>query len=322
MKRFAPLFVTALVVAPIAFLLLGCNKETSTPGEPAVGKPRIALVMKSLANEFFQTMEQGARDHQKAHPSDYDLLCNGIKDELDVSRQIQLVEQMTAQGVDAIVIAPADSKALVSACKKAMAAGVVLVNIDNKFDDDVLKDQQVNIPFVGPDNRKGARLVGDYLAGTLAAGDEVAVVEGVPTAFNAVQRRLGFEDAMKAGGMKIVSSQSAGWEMAKANPVVSAMLTEYPELKAILCANDNMALGAVAALRAAGKLDSVKVVGYDNISAVQDLIRDGKMLATADQHADQLAVFGIEYALDMLRNGGTPTNRETPVDLITADTLK
>ena len=127
---------------------------------------------------------------------------------------------------------------------------------------------------------------------------------------------------MKAAGMAIVSSQSAGWEMAKANPVVSAMATEHPELKAILCANDNMALGAVAALRASGKLGAVKVVGYDNISAVQGSRARRQDAATADQHADQLAVFGIEYALDMLKQGGTPTDRETPVDLVTAETLK
>ncbi|NIA13142.1 MAG: substrate-binding domain-containing protein [Nitrospiraceae bacterium] len=322
MKRLAFLLAMALCASPVAFLVFGCGKGTAIPGEPSVEKPRVALVMKSLANEFFQTMEQGGRDHQKAHAAEYDLLCNGIKDELDVSRQIQLVEQMTAQGVDAIVIAPADSKALVNACKKAIDAGVVVVNIDNKFDDAVLGDQGVKIPFVGPDNRKGARLVGEYLARHLAAGDEVAIVGGVPTAFNAVQRWLGFEDAMRAAGMTIVSSQSAGWEMAKANPIVSAMVTEHPELKAVLCANDNMALGAVAALRATGKLGAVKVVGYDNISAVQDLVRDGKMLATADQHADQLAVFGIEYALEMLKQGGVPTDRETPVDLVTTETLK
>jgi ribose transport system substrate-binding protein len=278
--------------------------------------------MKSLANEFFLTMENGARAHQKAHATEYDLLANGIKDELDVSHQIELVEQMIAQHVDAIVIAPADSKALVAVCKKASDAGIVLVNIDNQFDSAVLADQHVRIPFVGPDNRKGAKQVGDYLAKRLKPGDAVAIVEGAPNAFNAVQRKLGFEDAMNGAGMKIISSQSGYWETDKANQVVAAMITEHPELKAILCSNDSMALGAVAALRAAGKADQVRVVGYDNISAVQQLLGEGKILATADQHADQLAVFGIEYALEMLRAKGTPTDRETPVDLITAETVQ
>src|ERR1041385_2683085 len=140
--------------------------------------------MKSLANEFFLTMENGARAHQRAHSDQYELIANGIKDELDVARQIDLVEQMIAQRVDAIVIAPADSKALVAVCKKAIDGGIGVVNIDNQFDAAVLADKQVKIPFVGPDNRKGARLVGDYLAKRLKPGDAVAIIEGAPNAFN------------------------------------------------------------------------------------------------------------------------------------------
>ena len=108
---------------------------------------------------------------------------------------------------------------------------------------------------------------------------------------------------------------------ARAQPVASGMINEHPDLKAILCANDSMALGAVAALRDAGKLGQVHIVGFDNIAAVHDLLREGKILATADQHADQLAVFGIEYALEMLRTSSQPADKETPVDLITAETL-
>jgi ribose transport system substrate-binding protein len=278
--------------------------------------------MKSLANEFFRTMEEGARKHQEAHAAQYDLLANGIKDELDVNRQIQLVDQMIAQRVGAIVIAPADSKALAAVCKKAADAGIIVVNIDNKLDEGILKEKGLKIPFVGPDNRKGARLVGEFVAKKLQSGDPVAIVEGVPTAFNAVQRKLGFEDAMNAAGMKVVSAQSADWEMAKANQLVSALVTEHPEIKALLCANDSMALGAVAALKAANKTGSILVAGYDNIAGVRDLIKEGKVLATADQHADQLAVFGIEYALDMIRTKGMPADRETPVDLITAENVK
>jgi ribose transport system substrate-binding protein len=82
-----------------------------------------------------------------------------------------------------------------------------------------------------------------------------------------------------------------------------------------------MALGAVAALRAAGKLDKVLVVGYDGIGAVRALVKEGKILATAEQHADKLAVFGIEYALEMLKTKQAPADKETPVDLITAEKL-
>lgn len=315
-------FARALWAACLSFaaLLAGCSKSEPPAGAPS--RPRIALVMKSLANEFFQTMERGAKVHQQGHAAEYELVANGIKDEQDVNRQVEIVEQMIAQKVNAIVIAPADSKALVSVCKKALDAGIVVINIDNKLDAAVMADKKAVIPFVGPDNRKGARAVGEHLAKRLQPGDKVATVDGAPTAFNGVERKRGFEDAMKAAGMTVVSSQAANWETAQASKVASAMLTAEPGLKALLCGNDSMALGAVAALREAGKGEAVLVVGFDNISAVQELIKSGKVLATADQHADKLAVFGIEYALKMLRDKAPPADQETPVDLITAESLK
>ena len=107
------------------------------PALPAMAqtaaKPKVALVMKSLANEFFLTMEDGAKAHQKAHAAQYDLLSNGIKDETDTSSQIKLVEQMIVSRVNALVIAPADSKALVPVLKKAIDAGIIVVNIDTSW---------------------------------------------------------------------------------------------------------------------------------------------------------------------------------------------
>jgi len=317
MRKYGRLILSVLALCVTVFLVLqvGCRQRKQE-------KPRIALVMKSLANEFFKTMEEGARLHHKEHADEYDLVVVGIKDEEDVARQIDTVELMIAQGANAIVIAPADSKALVPVCKRAMDAGIIVVNIDNKFDRDVLADIGVKIPFVGPDNRKGARLAAECLAKKLKTGDKVAIIEGVPNAFNGIQRKLGFEDAMKAAGMNIVSSQSGYWETAKAEPIVSALVTEHTDLKAVLCANDSMALGAVAAIKAAGKSSEILVVGFDNILAVQRLLEEGKILCTVDQHADKLALYGIEYALDMLKSKSTPSDRETPVDLITAETLK
>jgi len=311
--------ISAVVMMVGLVLICGCRQKQGQPA--AKGKPTVALVMKSLANEFFKTMEEGAKAHHEQNKDAYDLKVVGIKNETDVTQQIHYVDMMIAQGVDALVIAPADSKALVAVCKRAIDAGIIVVNIDNKFDAQVLKDRNVNIPFVGPDNRKGARLAGEYLAKKLQGGDKVAIIEGAPNAFNGIQRKLGFEDAMRDGGMNIVSSQSGYWETDRARPVASAVINEYPDLKAILCANDNMAVGAVAALGAADKLGKIQVVGFDNIAAVQRLLKEGKILCTVDQHADKLALFGIEYALEMLKTKAQPADKETPVDLITAESL-
>lgn len=296
-------------------LFSGCKREAAS------GKPRVALVMKSLANEFFKTMEDGAKAHHFAHSADYELIAQGIKDEQDVKGQSDIVESMINQRVNAIVIAPADSKALVPVCKKAIDAGIIVVNIDNKFDEAALAEKNVNIPFVGPNNREGARLAAKHLAKKLKAGDEVIIIEGLRGAFNAEQRRLGFEDAMKAAGMKMLPPQSARWEVDPAAKIVGALLPAQPHLKAILCANDNMALGAISALRQAGR-EGVLVIGFDNISAVQQLIKDGRVLCTVDQYADQIAVFGIQHALQIHRTKEVPGDKQTPVDLVSAETLK
>lgn len=319
-------FRMARIAIALAFLASGCSGPSADQGAPkassTTGKPRVALIMKSLANEFFSTMADGAKKHQAEHAGDYELIVNGIKDERDLARQVGLVDEMIAQGVDAIVIAPADSKALVSACKRAMEAGIKVVNIDNKLDADVVKEQGIVVPFVGPDNREGARLAAEFLATKLKAGDHVAMLEGIPTAFNGQQRKLGFEEAMKSAGVEIVSSQSGQWEMEPANRVAAAMLGEHPDLKAILCCNDNMALGALAAVKSQGKAGEVLLIGFDDISAVESAIKDGTILATVRQHADQLAVFGIEYALELVKGGATPADRTTPVEVISADSLK
>ena len=292
---------------------------SSAFADEAAAKPKVGLVMKSLANEFFVTMQEGAKDYQKAHPADFDMITNGIKNETDTAAQIDIVNQMILSKVNAIVIAPADSKALVTVLKKASDAGIKVVNIDNRLDPEVLKSKNLEVPFVGPDNRKGSRLVGEYLAKQLASGDKVGIIEGVPTTTNAQQRTAGFKDAMGAAGMKIVSVQSGNWEIDQGNKVAAAMLSEYPDLKALLAGNDNMALGAVSAVRAAGMAGKVQVVGYDNIAAIKPMLNDGRVLATADQAAAQQAVFGIQNALKLVKGEKVESVDgviETPVELV------
>ncbi len=319
--------IRAVVFSFMLLMICGCNSQESATNQSndqsENEKPRIALIMKSLANDFFSSMADGAKKHQAEHADQYELVVNGIKDEVDLSRQVALVEEMVASGVDAIVIAPADSKALVSVLRRARDKGVIVINIDNRLDRGILAKEKLLIPFVGPDNKKGARKVGDYLATKLKTGDAVAILEGIRTSFNGTQRRLGFEEAMQAAKMKVIDSQSAQWEMNKANTITVSMLSEHPEIKAILAANDSMALGAISAIKTLGRTGDVLVVGFDNIPAVQQAIKEGKILATADQHGDALAVFGIEYALKLLEDSeANLEDRETPVDLITAEHLK
>lgn len=319
--------ITRLILIIGILGISSCGESDRSPGESGASgatrqAPVIALVMKSLANEFFVTMADGARAHQAQHSEEYQLVVNGIKNEIDLTQQVALIDQMIASGVDAIVIAPADSKAVVPALARASAAGIAIVNIDNRLDDEILSDYDLKIPFVGPNNFEGALKVGQFLASGLETGKEVAIIEGVQTAYNSQRRTAGFNQAMAEADLKVVSQQSAQWDQTKAVVIASAMLAQHPALVAILCANDNMALGAIAAVKQAGKTDQVQVIGFDNISAVRSLISEGSILATVDQHADLLAVYGIEYALEALASNAPQEDRSTPVDLVTIDKIE
>ncbi len=137
-----------------------------------------------------------------------------------------------------------------------------------------------------------------------------------------LHRREGFKDAMNEAGMEIIGVQSGQWEMEQGNRIAAALLSENPGLKAILAANDSMALGAVSAVKAAGLDGKVLVAGFENIAAIRLMITEGSVLATADQHGDQLAIFGIETALDILKGNAKPADKRTAVDLLTKEDSK
>ena len=318
LKRFG---IVALALG--LFAITACSSSEDGDSDEAIKPaiPTIALVMKSLANEFFVTMADAAQAHQGQSEGRYDLIVNGIKNESDLAAQVALVEQMMGLGVDAIVIAPADSKALVPVLARARTAGIHVVNIDNRLDAGVLAEYDLAIPFIGPDNRKGARNVAEFVLGGLGQGANVVILEGVTSAHNAIERRRGFEDAIAAAGANLLTKQSAAWDQTKAAEVTAAILVSHPETQVILAANDNMALGAASAVAFAGLDHDVTVVGFDNISAVHPLLRDGRIAATVEQYGDQFAVNGIELALDMIRGQAELADRETPIVVVTAADL-
>ena len=266
-------------------------------------------------------MAAGAEAHNAENSQDYELIVNGIRNESDLAQQVALVDQMISSGVDAIVIAPADSRVLVPALARAESAGIVVINIDNRLEPEILAEYDLQIPFIGPSNLAGAKMVGDFALEGLASNSEVAILEGITSAFNSIQRRTGFERAVAEAGMEVVTLQSAEWDQTRAAQVTAGILSQFPELDVILAANDNMALGAASAVRVAALGREITIAGFDNISAIHPLIESGTVIATVDQFGDQLAVFGIEYALEVLATGIVPEDRETSLELITVDSL-
>lgn len=280
-------------------------------------KPVIGLVMKSLANEFFKDMQEGAIKHVQER-GDCTLVPLGIQSETDIDGQVALIENLITRKVDAIVVAPADSRALLPPVIRALKAGIKIINIDVAFDKASMAKHHVDIVFVGPDNREGARQSGLVLARALGAGGKVVVMEGNPGAENGVQRRLGYMDAIKEGQLALLDSRTAHWETEEANSVFSNMLTAHPDIQGVMAGNDSMALGVVKAIDAAGRAGKIKVVGFDGIPAVVSLVRSGKVLATVDQFGAQLAADGIDNAMKAIAGQTLTGWIKTPIKVITS----
>ncbi len=287
----------------------------------AAGKPKIGLVMKSLANEFFKQMEAGAEAYAAKNAAKFDFKAVGMKDERDFASQVDAVENFVTQKYDIIVVAPADSKAMVTPLAKAVKAGVVVINIDVELDKDAKTAAGIDLAFFGPDNRAGAKLAGDALAKALGPGGKVVILEGNPEADNAQQRKKGFDDSVSEGKLQLLDSKTAHWETEEANTLMTNFLTQYHDIQGVMAANDSMALGVVKALDSAGKSGTIKVVGFDNIPAVQPLIKGGKMLATIEQYGAQMAALGIDYGLRQLAGEKFTGWVKTDVKLITVADL-
>ena len=292
------------------------------PPAMAREKPRVGIVMKSLSNEFFKNMADTARAYQ-ATRGDFELKAVGMKDETDVDSQVVAVESMTIQKMNIIVLAPADSRAMVAPAAKALKAGIMVINIDVALDEAAKKKAGLDLVFIGPDNREGARLAGDALGKVLKPGDKVVIIEGNPGADNGRQRKAGFMDSVKQYQLNLVASRSAMWGTEEANQVFSNILTAHPDIKGVMAANDSMAVGIVKAIDAAGKSGKIKVVGFDNIPAVRPLIKSRKMLATVDQFGAEMAAKAIDLGLKAHKSG-VPLKGwvKTPVALVTAADLQ
>jgi len=304
------------ILVPAAIFALAAPPAIADDKKPVVG-----LVMKSLANEFFKSMEEGARKYAAADGS-FTLVPVGMNSETDIDTQISAVENFITQKADVICVAPADSVGLVAPVKRALAAGITVVNFDVKLDDKALaKAGLSDLVFVGPDNQEGAYLAGMELARKLGKGGKIFIIEGNPGADNAKMRKAGFDKAAKEGGLKVLASRTAHWETEEANTLATNLLTQYPDVQGIMAANDSMVLGVVKALAAAGKTGKVDVVGFDNIPAVQKLIKDHKVLATIDQFGPDMAANCIKTGFKMKKGEKIKGWMKTPVKLVTAKEL-
>jgi len=330
MKKWVPI---TLIVMFVITLCSACGKAKETDSlvkEDITSKSniniehkklKIALVMKTLTNPFFVEMEKGAR---KAEADlGIELLVKTGAKETSIQQQIQIVDELIDQKVDAIVIAPGSSTELVNVLKQAQDANIKIVNIDNRLDIETCKKEGLkNVPFISVKNDEGAYLSVKEICDSKDSTPRDAIIfEGIREAENAELRK---EGAQKAFGenpnVKIVASESANWKIDEAYELSKKFFKKYPKTSLIFCANDMMALGVVQYIKE-NNLKGIKVSGFDDLDDAQKAIKDGFMVSTIDQQAALQGFKGVETAFKMLNKTTVANEVYVPVKVINKEVL-
>src|SRR5215510_3351567 len=255
----------------LSVLTPACQRQTATKSS----LPTVALVLKTLNNPFFIDMQKGAQE--AAGKAGLHLIVQAAEREVDVEKQMQIIENLIQSKVAALCITPSGSKEVVPAIVKANRAGIPVVIVDTRVDGETLTNAGGKVAaFIGSDNFDGGRLAGEYIVKKLGGKGKVAILEGIPGHETGDSRLKGFHQAVAGSpGIEIVSSQTANWERDQGYNVFQNVLQSHPDVQALFACSDLMALGAVEAIAAAGKTGKVTIVGFDAFSEAREAVKKG-----------------------------------------------
>jgi ribose/xylose/arabinose/galactoside ABC-type transport system permease subunit/ABC-type sugar transport system substrate-binding protein len=299
----------SLILACAAACVLvtgGVAYRTAVDVPPQARTLTIAFVPKALNSPFWAEMQRAAE--REASAEGVQLVSLAADRETDVERQYQIIENLIQQRVDAILLSPAGSRELVPAIRKANDAAIPILILDTRIDEAAARSMGARVvTFIGSDNFEGGAVAGRYLAAHLGGKGSVAIIEGISGHETADRRRQGFLTGIEGyPEIRVVASQTADWERARAYTVAENLLQGHPGLDGIFAANDEMALGALEAVAAAGRLGRLAVVGFDAIPDALANIRSGRLLGSVAQFPGEMGRLGVRYAVALLRGGVAP----------------
>jgi ribose transport system substrate-binding protein len=266
--------------------LLGAAAFSANAADTVV----VAMKGPGSGNPFWAAVQAGAE--AKGKQLGVNVVVVAPPQESDVQGQIALIEDQLSKKVTAIAIAPTDPNALAPVLEEARKQGVGVVFIDTK-------GSNAGVTFIGTNNEVGAGLAADFICKNVPKGSEVAILQGIITQSTGQARAQGSKKGLTACGMKVVAEQPADWDTGKAQSVMENIITGHPNLKAVFASNDNMALGAVQALKSANMLSKVVVVGFDANPNAAASVLAGEMRATVAQNPKNMGAFGVENALNV-----------------------
>ena len=261
-------------------------------------------------NPFWAAVERGARE--KGAELGVDIVVLAPPTESDVAAQIAQLEDQLVKGVDGIVLAPTDPNALAPVVDEAIADGVPVVFIDTLGIND-------GVTYIGTDNEMGASLAATHICENTESGSDVAILQGIITQSTGKARADGSNSGLSDCGLNIVAEQPAEWDRAKGLAAMENIITANPNLKAVFASNDNMALGAVEALKNAGMLDQVFVVGFDANPDAAESVLAGEMSATVAQNPYNMGAIGVESVMTLIQGGSLDPVIDTGTVLVTME---
>jgi ribose transport system substrate-binding protein len=309
--------IIGLLLASFLFTGLWACYEEEFPGRPTV-----ALVVKTLNNPFFNNMQEGAE--MMADSLELNLIVQAAEREVDVEKQVQIIENLIQRRVDVIMLTPSGSREVVPVIGRANEAGIPIIDLDTRVDMELLENDGSYIAtFIGSDNFEGGRIAGQYVAEQLNGSGQVAVLEGIPGHETADSRQSGFLEALSEyPDIEVVASQTANWERNMGYNVFENILQTYSDLDAVFAASDLMALGAVEAMASNGfSPEDILVVGFDAHEEAIQAIREGRMDATIAQNPYEIGKAGVENAYKVINGEEIPDDITIEIELVTSETL-
>ncbi len=268
---------------------------------------RVGLVVSTQDNPFFVTLKEGAE--AKAKELNLELVV--LDSQNDPSKELANVEDLLVKGVDVIMINPTDSDAVGSAVAAANKANIPVITLDRGA-----KSGTVAV-HIASDNAAGGKMAGEYILAQLGGKGQLIELQGIPGTTAAADRGQGFGDAVAAseGKAKIIAQQTADFDRTKGLSVMEDIIQAHPEFDAVFAHNDEMALGAMKALEAAGK--KVILVGFDATDDAVKAVKDKKMTATVAQKPAEIGSKGVQAASDLLAGKEVPAYMPVELALIT-----
>lgn len=277
----------------------GTEEGNGTSGD-GDGEYAIGFSISTLNNPFFVTLNDGA----EAKAEELGATLSVVDAQDDAAKQASDVEDLIQQGVDLILINPVDSEAVASAVEAANAANIPVITVDRSAEGGEV------ISHIASDNMAGGEMAGEHLLSLVGDGAQVAELEGIPGSSAARERGEGF-NSVASDSLDVVARQTANFNRAEGLTVMENILQSNPEVEGVFAHNDEMALGALEAIDAAG-LD-IPVVGFDATDDAVQAVEDGRLAATVAQKPDLIGEMAVETAVQHL--DGEEVEASIPVEL-------